>query len=211
MNSVVYTANLDKGEAWWTSEDVKVDDWTRQFFPEAKRAAIDDILPDKHGDHYLRATAPVAPDLKGLRCETVRDDVADGKRRITLRVRAEDAPVHARLKQTQGPGITNATVNGAPLKADGGQLTLDFSLFAQDGYELVLETTPGAALSFEADQEVYGFPNVPGITPRPDYMITENNIMRNGISLRGQHMYVKNTLQVAAEAIAVTAAAAPAQ
>ena len=198
MNSVAYAANLDKNEAWWMSEDLKVDEWTRQFFPEGKRGAIDDILPDKKGDHFLRAPAPVARQFKGLRCETVGDGVVDGKRRITLRLRTDDATRHVRLRQTQGPGVTGATVNGVPVTSDGGPLSLNFDLFAQDGYEVVLETAPGAVLSFEADQEVYGFPDIPGITPRPEYMVPESNIMRNGISLRSQHMYVKNTIQVAA-------------
>ena len=197
MNSVTYAANLDKGEAWWMSEDVKVDEWTRQFFPEGKRGAIDDVLPGRRGDHYLRAQAPVAPDLKGLRCETVKDETVDGKRRLTMRLHTNDAPFHAYLRQTDGPAISAATVNGMAVPVgDGGSLSLRFDLFAQDGYELVLETAPGTALAFEADQEIYGFPKVPGITPRPEYMVPESNILRNGISLRGEHMYVKNSIVV---------------
>ncbi len=198
MNSVTYAANLDKNEAWWMSEDIKVDEWTRQFFPEGKRGTIEDVLPGRQGDHFLRAKAPVAQDLKGVGFDTVKDETIDGKRRLTLHLRTNDAPFHVHLRQTEGPAIAAATVNGIAVPMDGGKFSVHFDLFAKDGYELALETAPGAALSFEADQEVYGFPKVPGITPRPEYMVPESNILRNGISLRGEHMYVKNSLQIAA-------------
>ncbi len=209
MNSVVYAANLDKNEAWWASEDVKVDEWTRQFFPEEKRAAIEDILPGRQGNHFLRGAAPVVQDLKGIRCETVRDEAVDGKRRLTLRLRNNDAPLRVHLKQKDGPAISGAAVNGMALPQGDGKFSVNFDLFAKDGYELTLDTVPGAALSFEVDEEVYGFPNVPGITPRPEYMITENNIMRNGISLRGQHMYITSSFQVAPGPPAPTPAPVP--
>jgi hypothetical protein len=206
MNSVTYTANLDKNEAWWMSEDMKVDEWTRQFFPDGRRGEIDDIDPGTKGDHFLRATAPVAQNLTGVRIDTVKDEAVDGKRRLTLRLHTNDAPFRVHLRQTEGPAITAATVNGMTVPAGEQSLSINFDLFAKDGYELVLETTPGEALSFEANQEVYGFPNVPGITPRPDYMIPESNILRNGISLRGEHMYVKNSFQVAAGPAVITPA-----
>ena len=198
MNSVTYAANLDKNEAWWTSEDVKVDEWTRQFFPDGKRGSIDDILPGRNGNHFLRASAPVAASLHGVHCETLKDETVDGKRHVTVKVSTDDAPFNVHLRQTQGPAITSATVDGMAVPAKNDSFSLRFELFPRKGYELVLETAPGEALAFEADQEVYGFPDVPGITPRPDYMIPESNILRNGISLRGEHMYVKNSFQIAA-------------
>jgi hypothetical protein len=65
------------------------------------------------------------------------------------------------------------------------------------GYDVTFETTPGDALMFEASSTVYGFPEIPGVTPRPDYMVPEPNTMRNGISLRSQHIYVRNRFQIA--------------
>ncbi len=62
---------------------------------------------------------------------------------------------------------------------------------------MVLETTPGDPPVFEAFASVYGFPEIPGVTPRPDHMVPEPNTMRNGISLRSEHMYVSNRLEIA--------------
>ncbi len=198
MNSVVYTADLDSGKAFWLSEDVKVDEWTRQFFPKGLRAPVSDLLPWAHGDHYLRAEAPVAESLRGVRAELLKDETVDGKRRVTLRLFAHDAPRNVDLRQTGGAPVTAATVAGVPTTPGKDPFSLSFELFPADGYEVVLETEPGDPPVFEAFASVYGFPEIPGVTPRPEHMVPEPNTMRSGISLRGQHMYISNRLEIAA-------------
>ncbi|MEI7940419.1 MAG: M20/M25/M40 family metallo-hydrolase [Verrucomicrobiota bacterium] len=197
MNSVVYVANLDTKEAWWVSEDVKVDEWTKQFFPDGKRAAIEDILPGRNGSHYLRASAPVAAALRGIRCDVVKDQTVDGKRRITAKLVSGDYPLEVHLRQIQGPAITGFTVEGAYVTPNPSPFSLSFTMLPSKGYDVTFETTPGDAIIFEASSTVYGFPEIPGVTPRPDYMVPEPNTMRNGISLRSQHIYVKNRFQIA--------------
>lgn len=201
MNSVAYAANLDTGEAAWMSEDEQVDEWTKQFFGEGTRMAIDDLVPDKKGDHYLRAPAPVAESLKGLRCEVLKDEVTDGKRRITAKLHTDDAPWRIEFRQTAGPKITNATIDGTTISCESDSFKIHFSLFPQNGYELVLETIPGEALAFEAFSTIYLLPDIPGITPRPKYMIPESNIARNGISLRSEHVYVTNSFSIPADSL----------
>ncbi len=198
MDSVAYAANLDTREAWWMSEDVKVDEWAKQFFPEEERAAIEDLAPGKSGDHYLRATAPFDTNLHGLRADVAKDETVDGKRRVTLKLMTGDDPFEVRLQQTQGPLITGASIDGQALAVREKTFAIHFQMFPRKGYELVLETTPGEPLTFEARSTQYGWPEVPGVTPRPEYIVPEPNTLRNGISLRGEHMYVRNTLQVPA-------------
>jgi len=197
MNSVAYVANLDTKEAWWVSEDVKVDEWTKQFFPEGKRASIEDILPGRKGSHFLRASAPVAAELRGVRCDIVKDETAEGKRRITARLVSGDYPLEVRLRQIQGPAITGFTVEGACVTPNTMPFSVSFTMLPSSGYDVVIETTPGDALGLEASSTVYGFPEIPGVRPRPEYMVPEPNTMRNGISVRSQHIYVKNRFQIA--------------
>lgn len=205
MDSVVYAADLDAQQAFWFSEDLNVDEWTQQFFPSIVRGPIDDVLPWAKGGHYLRASAPVAPDLTGIHCERTRDEVIEGKRRVTLRLTTRDALFEVKIHQKQGPKITAVSVNSIPVDAGDSPLSLTFQIFPRDGYEISLEIpadAPGAQsepLTFEAITAVYGFPNVSGIKPRPDYIVTENNIMRDGITLRSEHLYVKNTFGIPAE------------
>ena len=193
IDSVTYAADLDTKAAWWMSEDEKVDEWTQQFFPDGTRAAIDDVLPGKNGNHYLRASAPVASNLTGLQCKVLKDETVDGKRRIRFKLSTGDAPFRVRLKQTQGPEIIAATVNSMPVSTGGSSLSLCFNLFPRDGYEVTIEAASGEAIAFEARSSIYGFPKIPGIRPRPEHIVPESNIMRNGISLRGEHLYVKNS------------------
>jgi hypothetical protein len=197
MNSVAYVANLDTKEAWWVSEDVKVDEWTKQFFPDGKRASIEDILPGRKGSHYLRRGAPVAAALRGIRCDVVKDETVDGKRRITAKLVSGDYPLEVHLRQTEGPAITGFTVEGACVTPNPRPFSLSFTMLPSKGYDVTFETMPGDALILEASSTVYGFPEIPGVTPRPEYMVPEPNTMRNGISLRSQHIYVKNRFQIA--------------
>ncbi len=198
MNSVAYAANLDTGEAAWMSEDEQVDEWTSQFFPDGHRAAIDDLRPGTPGDHYLRAPAPVAEDLTGVRSEIIKDEIVGGLRRMTVKLVTDDAPFSVDLHQTGGPPITAATIAGQPLAVGGDAFRIHFRLFAQNGYEATFETTPGEALTFEAFANIYGFPEIPGITPRPEYMVPEPNTIRFGLFLRGEHIYVMNSICIPA-------------
>jgi hypothetical protein len=197
MDSVAYAANLDTHTAFWLSEDVKVDEWTEQFFPNGTRAAIEDIVPGKGGDHYLRAPAPVAAHLTGIRCDVTGDTVANGKRHVMIRLWSDDSPFGVRLRQTQGPKIDAVTVNSMAISADD---SLAFRILPRDGYEIRFETTPGEPLVFEAFSSIYGFPQIPGIKPRPDYIVPETNLIRNGISLRGEHIYIRNSFTIPAAA-----------
>ncbi|MBW7864799.1 MAG: M20/M25/M40 family metallo-hydrolase [Candidatus Hydrogenedentes bacterium] len=198
MNSVAYAANLDTGEAAWMSEDGQVDEWTRQFFPDGHRAAVDDLRPGTRGHHYLRAAAPVAEALTGVRCEVLKDETVGAVRRLTVMLTTDDAPFSVELRQTGGPPITAATVAGQPLDLGGDTFRIHFSLFAQSGYEATFETVPDEALTFEVFSRIYGFPEIPGVVPRPEYMVPEPNTIRNGISLRGEHIYLRNSFTLPA-------------
>ncbi len=209
MDSVAYYADLDNGAAWWLSEDAQVDEWTRQFFPEQHRAAIDDLLPGKKGDHYLRAEAPVAAGLGGLGCEVVGDKVEQGKRLVTLRLRTGDYPFEVRLNQVQGAPITAVKLDGHDVPQREEAFSVTFQLFPTRGYEMSFETVPDAVIGFEAFSSIYGFPDVPGITPRPEYIVPEPNTMRSGIHLRGEHIYVKNRFDIASEIVPAATALVP--
>ena len=155
------------------------------------------ILAGRNGSHYLRASAPVAAALRGIRCDVVKDQTVDGKRRITAKLVSGDYPLEVHLRQIQGPAITGFTVEGAYVTPNPSPFSLSFTMLPSKGYDVTFETTPGDAIVFEASSTVYGFPEIPGVTPRPDYMVPEPNTLRNGISLRSQHIYLKNRFQIA--------------
>lgn len=208
VDSVAYVANLDTHEAWWLSQDNKVDEWTRQFFPEETRGKIGDILPGKRGDDYLHAPAPLGEHLRGVYFEPVRDEVVDGKRRVTVRLKSGDYPFEAYLRQVEGPEITAASIDGVSLRQgrrhrheenpSRGSLQVFFRIMPPQGYEFTFETQPGEGVTFEAFSEAYGLPEIPGIQPRPDYIVPQPNTMRHGISLHGQQTYITNRITVPA-------------
>ena len=93
--------------------------------------------------------------------------------------------------------VTAATVAGVATTPGKDPFSLSFELVPAGGYEVVLETEPGDPPVFEAFASVYGFPEIPSVTPRPPHMVPEPNTMRNGITLRSQHMYITNRLELA--------------
>jgi hypothetical protein len=121
------------------------------------------------------------------------DTVANGKRHVMIRLWSDDSPFGVRLRQTHGPKIDAVTVNSMAVSADD---SLAFRILPRDGYTIRFDTTPGAPLVFEAFSSIYGRPQISGIKPRPDYIVPETNTIRNGISLRGEHMYVRNTFTI---------------
>jgi len=212
MDSVAYYADLAGGAAWWLSEDERVDEWTRQFFPTEERAAIEDLLPGKPGNHYLRAEAPVSTQFGGLNAELLSSSSeVNGVRRVTLRLKTMDHPFDLQLRQVEGPPITSVKINGSDVKAQDGSFSFSFQLFPEQGYEMSFETASDASLVFEAFSSIYGFPDMPGITPRPEYIVPEPNTMRNGIHLRGEHIYVKNRFDIAPEIVPAATAVVPAE
>ena len=212
MDSVVYYADLTSGAAWWLSEDEQVDEWTRQFFPTEQRAAIEDLLPGKQGDHYLRAEVPVSTQFGGVNAEILSSSSeVNGKRQVTMRLKTADYPYDIHLRQVEGPPITAVKIDGREVKEQDGAFSFSFQLFPAQGYEMSFETTSDANLVFEAFSSICGVPDVPGITPRPEYIVPEPNTMRSGIHLRGEHIYVKNRFDIAPEIVPAVTAVVPAE
>jgi hypothetical protein len=132
-----------------------------------------------------------------VRCEVVKEETVEGKRRLTARLISGDYPLEVRIRQVEGPPITAFTVEGACVPPHSSPFSVSFTMLPSKGYDVVFETAPGGTIGLEASSTVYGFPEIPGIRPRPEYMVPEPNTMRNGISVRSQHIYVRNTFQVA--------------
>ncbi|NLV46039.1 MAG: M20/M25/M40 family metallo-hydrolase [Candidatus Hydrogenedentes bacterium] len=212
MDSVVYYADLTSGAAWWLSEDEQVDEWTRQFFPTEARASIEDLLPGKPGDHYLRAEAPLSTQFGGLNPGSMSSSLeVNGKRQVTMRLKTADYPYDIHLRQVEGPPISAVKIDGREVKEQDGAFSFSFQLFPGEGYELSFETASDAPIVFEALSSIYGFPEIPGITPRPEYIVPEPNTMRSGIHLRSEHIYVKNRFEIAPEITPAATAVVPAE
>ncbi|MGI6139686.1 MAG: M28 family peptidase [Candidatus Hydrogenedentales bacterium] len=198
MDSVAYYLDVDSEEAWWLSEDPEVDEWTVQFFPDGTRTTVDDLWRGRRGDHFLRAEAPIDEALQGIQYEILHDEMAEGKRAVHLRLFTGDRPFDVALKQEGGAPIQGVTVDGHELKDSEENFHMTLQMIPTQGYDMHFETEGGEALRFEAFSTIYGFPELDGIKPRPEYIVPEPNTMRDGISIRSQHMYVKNHFEIPA-------------
>ena len=137
LNSVVYTLDVDTGQAFWLSSDKELDEWTSQFFPPGTEPTqLDDQQYNRRHERrhpgnkrIWKAPAPVA-NLTGAQIEIVSDQIlgtpsatqaapeppassANGnEREITLRIISPDKTACLDLSSESGARIHSAELFG---------------------------------------------------------------------------------------------------
>lgn len=187
LNAVSYSLDMDTGEAFWLSNDVELDEWTRQFFPPG---ATEHAPFERFGDTPIwQAPAPVA-NFTGTQMEVARDQSTENEREITLQITSPDQPARLHLWAASGASVHEAQLFGEEISGAEGHWGISFNLFPRNGAELKLTVDPGEPLILKTREQMYGMPHVPGIKPRPDWMACEPNTVRHGQPLRGNHIWV---------------------
>lgn len=175
-NSIFYGLNADTGQSVWASEDVKPDDWTRQFLTnDHQRSKRPDLFP-LSAQSFLNAPAPhfelSPPDLKLL------DEITDqGLRRVRVLLKSTRQASAISVYEESNAEITKATINGKALipAAESAAVSrprvwgLRYFGPPQEGIELVLEVKSSQPLKLRLVDQAYGLPAL--IQLRPDFMI----------------------------------------
>jgi hypothetical protein len=186
MNHLCYGMDCTTGEAYWLSNDERLDEWTRLFFPDDTRGTIGEFRP---GDtnKYRRAPAPLA--TFGHPEVDVVEEVVDGAYRdLRLRVRSPRQAARISVMLAEGTPVYGATFEGIALgsrgdtpqeTAPGRPWTVHYQGWPGDGLDLWIRTGL-APLTLTVLEESSGLPPVEGVEapPRPAHMITQNNVMR---------------------------------
>ena len=194
FNCLAYGADLDAGKAFWMSSDAKPDEWTAQFFaPGTASADVTDFFP-----HYrlpaLKAVAPLAT-LVGPDVRVSEDSIRNGRRRLALRLTSPDHAPVVKVVVVSDTEIFAASVFGQPVARARSGWDFSFNVFPSDGAELVLELPPQSPLILRVVEQHLHQPELPGVRPRPEYLICEPNTMHHNLSLGSDQMIVIRTFK----------------
>jgi hypothetical protein len=159
-DQIRYQLNADTGQAIWQSDDQRLDQWTRQFFPAST------------GQGPFQEKAPSVA-LAAPTTTLLSDTLSAGTR--TLRVQVA-SPRHAAyasvLVEAQGE-IVAASLDGQSFDLSGFSQSvhqhLEFSYYGlpDKGFELKLSITSAAPVKITVQDLSNGLPSVPGMTIKP--------------------------------------------
>jgi hypothetical protein len=195
MDGISYYLNLNRQQAVWICRDRKLDGWTSQFFPAGIAEDSGAELLPSHARFRAQARPPTiesksanrAPQRRGpapavrlleVTLDTVRDQVTNGVRHLTLRLASPRKVPRVNLAIAPPAKVLLALVNGKPLQGGESGWSLDYVVFPRDGTaELVLELASPEPLSITVTEISYELPEVPGIRPRPPHLIPRANTL----------------------------------
>jgi hypothetical protein len=183
-NSITYWLDASTGQARWITVDAsangqaRLDEWTRQFFPEGGQATtfkpflnglIERELP------ALEAPAPVVS-LPASTVDVLADTTEAGTRQLRLRVSAPAGVVDGQVLITATGPVAAISANGTPLDL-GGQSTstVQVNVIGRHADGAVIElTAPDGLVTVTVQDHYLGLPTLPGFTvaPRPGWMVT---------------------------------------
>jgi hypothetical protein len=183
-NSITYWLDASAGQARWITMDgsadgrVRLDEWTRQFFPDGGRATtfkpflnglIERELP------ALETWAPVA-DLPTSALAVLADTTSAGTRHLRLRVTAPPGVIDGQVLVTAGGPIIALAANGTPLDLGGQALnSAQVNVIGRHAGGAVIEVVaPAGPIRVVVQDHYLGLPRLPGVTvtPRPDWVVT---------------------------------------
>jgi hypothetical protein len=194
MDGISYYLNLDRQEAAWICRDRKLDEWTSQFFStENAEDSAAELLPS-HARFRAQARPPTiesksasttqwrgpAPvvQVSSPVLETVRDQVTNGVRVLTLRLTSPRKVPRVNLEIAPPAKVLSALVSGKALKGGENGWSLDYVVFPRDGTaEIVLELASLEPMNVTVTEISYELPKVPGIRPRPPQLIPRANTL----------------------------------
>jgi Peptidase family M28 len=139
---LVYSVDADTGSAYWASPRAAVSDWSAMLLSQPA-APLDDAFPWSGGRSLWHGPAPAA-DLPPPKLTVVQDQIENGQRKLTLRLRSQrDAPTLGLWVDRDRATIRSATVAGHAVPTDRplDKWSFGFRMFGApaDGVEVQLD------------------------------------------------------------------------
>lgn len=159
-DQIRYQLNADTGQAIWQSDDQRLDQWTRQFFPSS------------NGQGPFQAKAPSVA-LAAPTASLLSDTLSGGTRTLLVQVTSPRHAAYATvLVEAQGE-IVAAALDRQPFDLSGlsqsARQRLEFSYYGlpDKGFELTLQVSSAAPVKITVQDLSNGLPSVPGMTIKP--------------------------------------------
>jgi hypothetical protein len=169
---IKYSVDAGTGHAYWASGRAPVSEWSRSLLSESA-APLDDAFAWSGGWPLWHGPAPAA-DLPAPKLTVVRDQIENGHRKLTLRLRSQrEAPTLGLWIDGDSATIRSATVAGRAVPTDRplGKWSFGFRYLGApaDGVEVQLELdqrTDDVVLRVADSKDDVSA--VPGFSPPPN-------------------------------------------
>jgi hypothetical protein len=159
-DQISYRLNADTGQATWQSDDERLDNWTRQFFPAS------------NGAGPFQASAP-AVTLPAPTAALLSDSMNGGVRTLRMQVASPRHAAYAMVQVEAQGEIVSATLDGQPFDlsvfSQSERQRLQFSYYGlpERGFELTLQVASAAPVKITVQDLSNGLPSIPGMTIKP--------------------------------------------
>jgi hypothetical protein len=186
---VLYSVDADTGHAYWESGRAPVSEWSHSLLSEPP-APLDDAFPWSGGWPLWHGPAPAA-DLPAPKLSVVRDQIENGQRKLTLRLRSQrNAPTLGLWIDGDSATVRSATIAGhaVPTNRPLGKWSFGFRYFGApaDGVEVQLDLdqrTDDVVLRVADSTD--DLSAVPGFSPPPNgrVLVKPEVVVTRGLAL----------------------------
>ncbi|MBX7257746.1 MAG: M20/M25/M40 family metallo-hydrolase [Candidatus Hydrogenedentes bacterium] len=194
LDSVSYGIDYDANKAYWLSPDREPDEWTAQFFPPGtQRAQYSEFASSN--EPVLKAPAPIAPEYPGPQVTIASDVTTNAVRELTLHIASPAKAASMAVRVQSDANVLGASLFSKTLATEERGLHVDINVFPPEGVDLALRLAAGGPVTVNARETFYGLPSIPGIKPRPDYIIASpNTVDHGGRALDSNRIFVTRTV-----------------
>ena len=173
QTNVRYELNADENQAYWVSDFIENDEWSRQFFNDSLEEETRFTLQGVSSPGGLTGKAPLLAIPSPL-ASLIKDTIENNRRKLLVRFQSQRESIFMRVAIGADNPATNIEVNGTAASnlkhkrvKDQGQYTeLTYTGLNQDGFEASFETTPELPFHITLTDGSVGLPALKGY---PEY------------------------------------------
>ncbi len=196
LDSVSYGIDYDANAAYWLSPDAAPDEWTSQFFPADTPREECAEFGLKGTEKVMKAKAPIAEGYPGAKVEIKSDTTSGNVRDLTLHVSSPARAARLHLRLVSSGELLGASMFGKPLETERDHWRLDFRVIPEEGVDITLCVSANTPVRINTMETFYGLPEIPGFSPRPDYITaTPNTVNHHRNMLESNQIYVVRTVE----------------
>jgi hypothetical protein len=184
LSNVMYCLNSNTTKAYWVSENLRTDEWNKQFFTQADTAALTEIYPFSEKLRLLNQ-APVL-DLAKPEIFIESDSVFSENRKVELCLKSNREAHYVEIYIHKDAKLNSLRINNKPVTlkefydtgATNYYTIYYFGLYEQ-GCRLSLDCKSIDTFELFVAEKKMGLPLPDGFKPKPGYVISDKDYNSN--------------------------------
>ena len=195
-NSLAYVYDADKDKAIWTTYDVTLDEWTKNYLgenPKAEPELNKNALHSKYNSAFTFTAPAPEKDLQRPNISFMRDTLIGDQRHLKIRISPNRKVNRYDIFANEKAVIHNLRANGQKLLGQkgsvhprNGRIIISYYVTDNEPLELQFSTKKGTILDLELMESSFDLLENPmfSIPPRPASMMPKPFILNDAIILK---------------------------